>query len=331
MRLRFRSKGKYDSLRGGPSLLPNAEAPLSIPTYEGSNQVVHPSVIDFSLEHGIPQWHGYRYWMVLTPFPYSNDSFENPSLFVSNDGTVWTVPPNVMNPLATASGGMRMGFNSDPDMVYDPNVDEVRIYYRFTSKDEMVLKMIRVTDVVSAPVDVIRYSPWKEVDNNFRSVCVWRESADRWHMWGGGRERAPYGVFYRFSRDGISWERPQLCVDDMGGDPFVRSGYTNWHMSCKPDGSEGRVNFLSCAYPLQSIGMGVILHAECKKERPTTLTTPIGRPVLLPSQSGWDNETLYRCSFTIGPEKDHYNIWYSARSKKGVWRLGHTSGYVRRG
>ena len=73
----------------------NAPAPLVTPTYDGSGQVVHPDVV-----HVPGGWNGYEYWMGMTPYPNSNDDFENPSVLASNDNVTWVVPPGVTNPLA---------------------------------------------------------------------------------------------------------------------------------------------------------------------------------------------------------------------------------------
>lgn len=101
----------------------NAIAPLSIPTYDGSNQVVHPDI--YYNESG---WNGWKYWMVMTPYPNGNSSYENPSVVVSNDGNSWQVPTGLVNPLAPMPAG---GYNSDPDIImgYD---DKLHIIYRET-------------------------------------------------------------------------------------------------------------------------------------------------------------------------------------------------------
>lgn len=44
------------------TILKNAAAPEYIPTYDGSNQSTHPSVLYFA-----DGWHGFRYWMGMTP------------------------------------------------------------------------------------------------------------------------------------------------------------------------------------------------------------------------------------------------------------------------
>lgn len=86
---------------------------LVIPTYDGSGQAVHPDVLDF----GEDGWNGYRYWMVMTPYPGGDATKENPSILVSNDKETWVVPNGLTNPIVPQpeTGGL----NSDPDLWYD--------------------------------------------------------------------------------------------------------------------------------------------------------------------------------------------------------------------
>jgi hypothetical protein len=56
-------------------VLTNAQTFQSIPTYGGSRQVVHPDVVYFQR-----RWHGYKYWMAVTPYPFGDDHRENPSV-----------------------------------------------------------------------------------------------------------------------------------------------------------------------------------------------------------------------------------------------------------
>src|SRR5438270_13677 len=48
---------------------------MTVPTYDGSNQSVHPDVVAFDAA-----WHGARYWMTMTPYPGSDQHLENPSI-----------------------------------------------------------------------------------------------------------------------------------------------------------------------------------------------------------------------------------------------------------
>src|SRR5438093_13173777 len=73
-------------------VLPNAVAPLTIPTPDGSGQVTERSIVQFS-----PPWCGFTYWMVVAPYPHSDADDENPSFFVSDDGHQWCLPTLVTN------------------------------------------------------------------------------------------------------------------------------------------------------------------------------------------------------------------------------------------
>ena len=101
--------------------LMNAASPQTIPTYDGTNQPTHPSVVKFD-----QPWNGYTYWMAMTPYPYNDGSYENPSIVVSNDGENWIVPSGLTNPLV---GTPNPGHNCDADLVYVPEFNELRIYY----------------------------------------------------------------------------------------------------------------------------------------------------------------------------------------------------------
>lgn len=318
-------------------ILPNAQQHLRIPTYDGSGQVVHPSVIDFLNEYGVEVWSGYRYWMVLTPYPFSQDQYENPSLYASHDGFTWVVPENISNPLITASKIGDRGFLFDPDMIYNPDSDQLWIYYRFASADMLKMQLIRINPdlTMTKPVTIIEQSPWSQKDNRTRSFCIYRESLDRWHMWGGGgKEKAPYNTYYLFSNDGISWKEPQQVLNQEGLDPFQSIGLSNWHMSGKPNRKERRVEFLvytTVNNPLRRhliTSHNPIVYAECSIDSPFLFRTPVPSPVLLPSNSGWDSGRLYRCSFQILDERTTYlyRIWYSAQGSDGQWHIGHTKG-----
>ena len=64
--------------------LQNAATPQITPTYDGSGQITEPSIRSFDSE-----WNGYRYWLVVQPYPYGEDAYENPSMLVSNVGPSW--------------------------------------------------------------------------------------------------------------------------------------------------------------------------------------------------------------------------------------------------
>ena len=65
------------------------DSPLSsaikLKTYDGSGQAVHPSVVSFQNQC----------YMACTPYPYSRDSYENPSVYVWEAEKGWTPLPGL--------------------------------------------------------------------------------------------------------------------------------------------------------------------------------------------------------------------------------------------
>ena len=115
--------------------LSNASTWQNTPTYDGSGQVVHPDIVYFP--NG---WNGYRYWLVLEPYPYSQDSYENPSILVSNDGASWAPPPGISNPVARAN----TSYLADADLLYDQASDQLWMYYPHQTVNGQTL-MVRKT------------------------------------------------------------------------------------------------------------------------------------------------------------------------------------------
>lgn len=116
---------------------PNAKHHLVTPTYEFSGQAMHPSVIDFKIEFGLDNWGGYRYWLAFTPYPNSEYLFENPGLLVSQDGIHWDVPPGIHNPVAPKPISFVLdNYNSDPELVFDPDDNALLLYWREYSNKE---------------------------------------------------------------------------------------------------------------------------------------------------------------------------------------------------
>ena len=101
----------------------NAASALTTPTYDGSGQAIHPSVLYFA-----SGWNGYKYWMANTPFPGGNVAYENPCMLVSNDGNTWIAPPGLTNPITPTPGG---GHYNDTEIVMSVDGLTMFLYYGF--------------------------------------------------------------------------------------------------------------------------------------------------------------------------------------------------------
>jgi hypothetical protein len=95
--------------------------PLVIPTYDGSNQATHPDVLVERDAAGRVQ-----VTMAMTPYPFSDNRIENPSLVVSSDGMTFTPMPGALSPLVPPPP---YDHNDDPDLRRDPRTGEYELLY----------------------------------------------------------------------------------------------------------------------------------------------------------------------------------------------------------
>jgi len=303
---------------------------LETPTYDRSNQTVHPSVIDFKTEYGIDTWGGFRYWMALTPYPNFNSSFENPSLLVSPDGLKWNNPPGIKNPLASKPFGilrfLSRNYNSDPELVYDQDQNTLILYWREYS-DGVFEKIwaIKISSNAKQSTKILCFEKaWDYKKTGLvLSPTVWRKSAKEWYMWTTDGNLA---VHLYTSTDGMTWSSGQPCSapwDTWNG------GYIPWHIAAKPNNIDQKIEFLIAGWPKQGAMKDCqLLYATAPMSQPKELSMQLPGP-LLEAGAGdqWDNGYIYRSSFVREPgATPKFRIWYSACSKKKAWHIGYTEG-----
>lgn len=296
------------------ALFANAASPLTTPTYDGSGQTVHPSVIDFLAEYGMATWRGYRYWMAHTPYPGGNDDYENPSLLASHDGTTWVTPPGINNPLTAGRPGFDAGggayeetggWNADPDLVYDPAANVLRLYFASAEYDHEGVSYFACAE--SGHSDTF---PFVRTNVGCMSPTIVRESASKWHLWD-----CQTGLRYRFSADGITWGAPQMCSIPYGA---------VWHVEVKRNPHNGSLEMLF------NTGFD-LYHFASAFESPTVWTRVFDdQPTyaIERSASGWDSTRIYRSSLSFDPVDPLLRrVWYSALGTLG-WRVGYTQANI---
>jgi len=186
-----------DSAGPVPPPPPNDIHLLTLQTFDGSGQAVHPDPAVTP-----PSWGASSTQLMVTPYPSGDASKENPSLFEGRSVDEWFVPEGVMNPIARPAAG----YLSDPDELYNPDASELWLYYRgVTTQNEVFL--IRATSPTqwSAPV-LVASAP----NHSIVSPTVVRRGAGDWMMWSvnsgtGGCTSASTTVELRRSSDGVNW------------------------------------------------------------------------------------------------------------------------------
>lgn len=313
-------------------MLINAPYYLNTPTYDGSGQAVHPSLIDFYSEFGILTWGGFRYWMAMTPYPNGDDAYENPSLLVSQDGIKWIVPPELQWPIDIKPGTKNSNpanYNSDPELIFDCDENCLLLYWRES--------LVGISDLIwrtrideTIPYLIMRKTlciavPFKS-QFLLMSPTVWRKSLTKWSIWTCNGDE----IYYRSSLNGVHWEEPRRC--NLSFCNFNQRGIKPWHLSAKPNYFTHKVEFLICgSFPEKQRPM-YLWYAEASFENLLDIQSPFHDFLLKPSQDplGWDNEMIYRSTFTREMVKCYtfYRVWYSARSKIGNWHIGFTNGFI---
>lgn len=306
---------KYDELAALLSPLPlrtytitiinkmaNAASPLSIKTYDGHNQPIHPDIL--YIDKG---FNGYKYWMAYTPYPNSLDLYENPCIAASNDGISWSAPKGLKNPVVPPPHDIKSGgHNSDTDIIYDNgrlyiyfvhNKKGIRgpsTFFRVASNDGILWSEPEL--IYETPPDIAGYSPAVVKENNGYRM---------WYTSDGD------SMLCSVSSDGIQWDTPQKCNIQI-------KGWTIWHIDViKTDiGYEG----LLCA-----------INNDTHKRALFYVISNYGitwesslLPIIYPSDGGWDSFDIYRA--TMLKQNGLYRIWYSARNHSQVWHIGYTEG-----
>jgi hypothetical protein len=304
----------------------NAVNHLETPTYDRSGQTVHPSVIDFKTEYGLESWGGFRYWMALTPFPNFKSAFENPSLLVSKDGLKWNNPPGVKSPLVPKPQGVvNRNYNSDPDLVYDPDHNILVLYWR--EYNEAAYEKIWVSkispDYKQSDKVLCFEKTWDAKTGLVLSPAVWRKSAQEWYMW---TTDGNVTVHLYTSADGLTWSSGQPCIAPWN---TWNGGYIPWHISAKPNHAAQKIEFMIAGWPIKgTINDCQLLYASAPMSQPKELSMPLPGTLLNPAAGDqWDNGYIYRSSFVLETgDSTKFRVWYSACSKKKAWHIGYMEG-----
>lgn len=277
---------------------PYNTAPQTTPTYDGSGQAIHPAVLDFRSD-----WNGYRYWMAMTPYPGQNIQLENPSILVSDDGIAWEVPDGLTNPIYPWQGPP--GYNSDPELVYDPSTGRLICYWRTV-----------VSDSSQTSHTLAKWSTngttWSDVvpiieDQHFHdcvSPSVIRRGEGDWWMFAISAVPGDSGVATYRSTDPLT---------GWGGRSVTTIGHL-WHAGAAWDGDAFRL--LSC----NGDGSLMVAHSSTDGYAWSSSGT------LMVGRSGQWDEKLYRPSLVIRDDT-WMRVWYSAYSGSGggtVWRTAGT-------
>jgi len=108
---------------------------LIIPTPDSSGQAVHPDIYKNTTSNP-------AYVLSFTPYPFSRDKFENPSLLISSDGLHFHEEKKGLNPLVPAPP---VDHNDDPDLFIYKNTWNI-LYLETLRPDTQNLVLLESSD-----------------------------------------------------------------------------------------------------------------------------------------------------------------------------------------
>ena len=312
--------GSHDAVTGATltppediSELDDAEAPgagflapalLSIVTYEGSGQLVHPDAAVFP-----DRWQGKRYWISGTPYPSGNPSYENPSIFQGRHSNEMRVPVGVANPIVAAP---KSGYMSDPDILYDADSDALRMYYRYTSGEADQI-------FVTSSQNGVAWSPAQLVISDLRysliSPSIVRESATSWRMWtvnataqGCYSLRTELTLQQRHSTDGMTWGAPEIVTLHV-------PGRVPWHWDVQYVAAKAEYWALVAAYPEGTSCSQTTVYFARSADGTTWKVSPT--PLLAANEVEALRDLVYRSSFHYHEGSDAVSVWFSGAHREG--------------
>lgn len=295
----------------------NVPQHLTTPTYDGSGNTVHVDVVDMRL-HGWSSWRGYRFWMAHTPYPNSNDLFENPSILASHDGIIWEKPAGLArDPLYTRPSEK---WNSDTDLTYDPVADELVLLFRRYEGGLQRWMYARSGDGRSWPTQALWLPGWSQPGEEAVSPALTRLPSGGWAVFA-------FGV--TDPRTMYRWTAP-TPTGPFSSTPDICSGMGLWAWHLDVIEHQGRLLALVDEgrergwMPTDPQGL---IAATSTDDGLTWTRNPDPIIALTDNGTGWDSFDLYRGGFQPHDNRVDMRVWYCGRKGTGPvdsWHVGLT-------
>lgn len=279
----------------------NNPGALTIPTYDGSGETVHPDVFDAGFGQ---TWSGWRYWMAITPYPAGDSTKENPSIVVSNDGSAWQVPAGLTNPVAPAPALADTNtHNADPDLVI--NGANAYLFYAYRDDDTSLYEVH-----VRTSTDGVNWSDATVVLSSttigFASPSVYFLDGV-WHMWSNDYKANPNVWQYRISNSPTSGYGAPTSITFTG----MPAGRELWHADIIR--YDGRWLMLANTSDTNTSGGNNTLNLAISDDG---ISWKIDPEAIIEVWSPKDS-IVYRGSVVLEPNR--LRIWYSSKSKDNKW------------
>jgi hypothetical protein len=285
--------------------------PLTLETYDGSGQSVHPDYVATG-----PEWTRGGNYLLLTPYPKGNPAFENPAIYQSRDLVSWTTPFGAPNPLTTPTGG----YFSDPDALFVPERNELWVYFREVTTANRIRLTTSVDGVHWSASTLVAEAP----NHAIISPTVVRRSPNEWLMWSVngnvGCAGATTTVELRRSVNGVLWSNPETVA-------LTQPGLSVWHIDVQWIPSRREYWAL---YNTKTAGTCTTAAVYLATSADGVHWTTHPSPVLSHGATPDLQDVIYRSTFAYEPATDEVTLWYSGARYDGASYVWHSAVQRRR-
>ena len=276
---------------------------VALTTYAGGeNDIVHPSLLFFD-----DGWNGWRYWMAYTPYNGADAQLENPSIAVSNDGTTWTTPAGLTNPVEASPAGA--GYNADPCLCMAPDGRTMLLVFKVNDATRQLVLRTSTDGVTWTPKVVLLDNAYEDVS----PAVLWDK--DRYRMWtivyDVGVTGGTNTLYVREATNPAGpWSAPVACTV-LG----LVAGCKLWHMDVKRVGQQ--FHMVMASDPGSSTLGENLLFAKSNDG----LTWQFARAALMATGAN-PNNGFYKAG--ILPKVTHdgvsYDMWYSSSTTYSMFK-----------
>lgn len=271
---------------------------LYIPTYEGTAQAVHPDIVPPGASNPL-------YVLAFTPYPFSYDQYENPSILISQNGIRFQEEQKGLNPLSPPPP---IDHNDDPDLFYE-NGSWYLIYLETVRPSYQQLVLLQSPDRLRWGRSNLATYHLEGGDPLIVSPSLIRHG-NTISLFYVNRSVSPYRIEYLESNDIRQWNIHHIQIPQLEG-----IGFTPWHLDIFK-GARIFYMLLTSVTSLPGRGRVYDLHIACSTD--LKKWTCSRRPVF-PSKSFYWRSVYRGTGFCRNGD---LFIYYSYETRLRTWRIG---------
>jgi len=260
---------------------------------------MHPDVIFF--ENGLD---GHYFLMAFTPYPFSRNQYENPSIVVSDNGVDFYEESEEINPVVAPPSG---GYNNDPDILYNPRTDSFFLYYNETLRPETqnIIIMTSENRIQWKRQSTVHYDLKKAQPFTLSPTCVYSDSGYYLFYVNASVRYRP--IQYLISDDGLDWNMADIHSVEYS----FPSNLMPWHIDVF--GETGNYYMLVCA-PYPNTDLYLARSADL-------ITWEFHEKPIIDHNAAFFGpcDRVYRSSGIV--RDDLLVVWFSYRRLDGSWGI----------